>query len=89
LEQGDAVPMDQLVAEVGRDGGEVSGVEIDGVPAIRHRYIEVPVTRVDYLLRMPGRTGLLTLAFATPVEPLADALVLLFDAIAESLRWQA
>jgi hypothetical protein len=27
------------------------------------------------------------LSFATPVEPLADALVLLFDAIAESLRW--
>jgi hypothetical protein len=81
--------MDQLAAEVARHGGEVSGIEIDGVPAIRHRYLDPPVTRVDYLLRMPGRSGLLTLAFATPVEPLADALVLLFDAIAKSLRWQA
>jgi hypothetical protein len=88
VEQGAAVPMDQLAAELGRDGGEVSGAEIDGVPAIRHRYVQPPVTRVDYLLRMPGRTGMLTLAFATPIEPLADALVLLFDAIAESLRWQ-
>jgi hypothetical protein len=45
------------------------------------------VTIVDYFLPVPGRPGVLALSFATPVEPLADALVLLFDAIAESLRW--
>jgi len=45
------------------------------------------VTVVDYFLPVPGRTGLLSLSFSTPVEPLADALVLLFDAIAGSFRW--
>ena len=45
------------------------------------------VTIVDYFLPVPGRPGVLALSFATPVEPLADALVLQFDAIAESLRW--
>jgi uncharacterized protein YukE len=35
----------------------------------------------------PGQPGLLVLSFSTPVEPLAEALVMLFDAIAESLRW--
>jgi hypothetical protein len=38
---------------------------------------------VDYLLPMPGKRGLLTLAFATPLEPLADAL--LFTASASRL----
>jgi hypothetical protein len=45
------------------------------------------VTMVDYFLPLPGRPGLLVLSFSTPVEPLAEALVMLFDAIAESLRW--
>jgi hypothetical protein len=47
------------------------------------------VTKVDYFQPVPGRTGLLTLSFGTPVEPIADAFVLLFDAIAASLRWQS
>ncbi|HEX5291574.1 MAG TPA: hypothetical protein VFX25_22120 [Streptosporangiaceae bacterium] len=45
------------------------------------------VTMVDFFLPLPGRPGLLVLSFSTPVEPLAEALVMLFDAIAESLRW--
>lgn len=89
VEEGGPVPMDMLAAELVRDGGAVSETEIDGVPAIRRRYLEPPVTRLDFYLRVPGRGGLLTLAFATPVQPLADALVLLFDAIAESLRWRS
>jgi hypothetical protein len=56
--------------------------------AIGHRYQEDPVTRADYHLRVPGRAGLMTLAFATPLEPLAGPLTLLFDAVAESLRWK-
>ncbi len=89
VEEGDPVPMDKLAAELARDGGAVSETEIDGRRAIRRRYLEPPVTRLDFYLHVPGRCGLLTLAFATPFEPLADALVVLFDAIAESLRWRS
>jgi hypothetical protein len=89
VEQGDMVPMEQLLAEVARDGGDVSSVEITRIPAVRRRYMEGPVTMVDYLMPVPRKKGLLTLAFATPLEPLADPLVLLFDAIAESLRWRS
>jgi hypothetical protein len=89
VDQGDQVPIDQLLLEVSKDDGDVSSVEIAGSPAVRRRYMEGPVTMVDYLLPMPGKKGLLTLAFATPLEQLADPLVVLFDAIAESLRWQS
>jgi hypothetical protein len=83
-------------------GGQVTGTEIAGGPAIRHQYevsppanrqpgdqdpVSTTVTMVDFFLPLPGRPGLLALSFSTPVEPLAGALVMLFDAIAESLRW--
>lgn len=89
VEYGDPVPVDQLLVEVSEEEGDVKGVEIAGAPAVRRQYMEGPVTMVDYLLPMPGKKGLLTLAFATPLEELAGPLVLLFDAIAESLRWQS
>ena len=82
------VPLDQLAARLADGGGDVRAAEVGGLAAIRHRYQEDPVTRVDYHLRVPGRAGLMTLAFATPLESLAGPLTLLFDAIAESLRWK-
>lgn len=89
VEQGSVpVPMDVLAADLAAEGGAVTTVEIAGRPAVRRRYAEPPVTRLDYMLTMPGKPGLVTLAFATPLEPLADALVVLFDAIAESLKWR-
>ncbi len=89
VEQDPPICPGQLATELGLDGGEVSGLELAGCPAVRHRCLERPVTRVDYHLPVPGKTGLLTLAFSTPLEPLADPLVLLFDAIAETLRWRS
>jgi hypothetical protein len=89
VEREDQVPMDKLLAEIAKEDGEVTGVSIAGCPAVRRRYMEGPVTMVDYLLPMPGKKGLLTLAFATPLEQLAEPLVLLFNAIAESLRWRS
>ena len=63
--------------------------EIAGSPAIRRQRTEDAVTAVDFLTPVPGRPGLLSLSFGTAAaEPLASALVLLFDAVAESLRWQ-
>jgi hypothetical protein len=64
-------------------------VEIPSGLVVRYRYAEAGVTKVDYFLPVPGRTGLLTLSFGTPVLPIADAFVLLFDAITASLRWRS
>jgi hypothetical protein len=94
LDQGRAVPLDMLAADLsageGEVGADVSLREVGGGPAVRRRYVEDGVTKVDYFLPMPGRsTGFLVLAFGTPMQPLADALVTLFDAIARSLRWQS
>jgi len=91
LDKGQEVPLDLLAAELSAEaGGNISLTEVGGCPAVRRRYLDNGVTRVDYFLPMPGRpTGFLMLAFGTPMEPLADALVTLFDAIAQSLRWQS
>ncbi len=89
VEQDPPVTAGQLAAELGADGAEVTRQDLAGCTAVRHRYLEGPVTRVDYHLRVPGTAGLLTMTFATPLEPLAGPLVLLFDAIAGSLRWRS
>jgi hypothetical protein len=94
LDKGQEVPLDMLAAEFSAEddaaGGSVSLTEAGGCPAVRRRHIDDGITRLDYFLPMPGRpTGFLVMAFGTPMEPLADALVTLFDAIAQSLRWQS
>jgi hypothetical protein len=94
LDRGQEVPLDMLAAELsakdGGAGGSVTLTEVGSCPAVRRRYIEDGITKVDYFLPVPGRpTGFLVMAFGTPMEPLADALVTLFDAIAQSLRWQS
>ncbi|MFF5491944.1 hypothetical protein [Streptomyces aquilus] len=45
-------------------------------------------TVVEYFVPVPGRDEVLMLTFSTPLEPIADAMVELFDAIAGTLRWQ-
>ncbi|MFC7809476.1 hypothetical protein [Streptomyces olivaceus] len=42
---------------------------------------------VEYHLPVPGTTAYLLLTFSTPLEPIADAMAGLFDAIAGSLTW--
>jgi hypothetical protein len=86
-EGGTPVPLDLLADDLSAEGGDVRLVEISGRPAVRYRHVDPPVTRLDYLMTLPGKPGLLTFAYSTPVEPLADALVGLFDAMMESLRW--
>lgn len=44
-------------------------------------------TCLDLHLPVPDAPRVLLLQFRTPMEPLADVLVELFDAIAETLRW--
>jgi hypothetical protein len=83
------VPLDLLAAELAAASGQVSMAEIARGPAVRHQHRQETLTRLDYYLPVPGRLGLLALAFSTPVEPLAGPFVLLFDAMTESLAWQS
>ncbi|WP_329338480.1 hypothetical protein OG866_26750 [Streptomyces sp. NBC_00663] len=45
-------------------------------------------TVVEYFVPVPDRDEVLMLTFSTPLEPIADAMVGLFDAIAGTLHWQ-
>ena len=89
LHRGEKVPLDGLHAELANGGDKVTWAEIAGTPAIRRQRADAAVTTVDFFTPVPGRPGLLSLSFATAAaKPLAGALLSLFDAIAESLRWQ-
>jgi hypothetical protein len=48
----------------------------------------LPTTSVDYHVPIPNSAAYLLLSFSTPLDPLADAMVGLFDAIAASLAWK-
>lgn len=90
LERGQKVPLDGLHAQLADGGDQVTWAEIAGSPAVRRQHVGAAVTMVDFFTPVPGRTGLLSLSFATAAaEPLAGALLPLFDAIAGSLRWQS
>jgi hypothetical protein len=92
VDQGDApIPMDLVADDLSHsdEGGDVSLGKIAGRHAVRHRHVDPPLTRLDYMMTMPGKPGMLTFAFATPMEMLADPLVVLFDAMMSSLRWIA
>jgi hypothetical protein len=88
-EGGAPVPLDVLADDFSAEGGDARLVTIAGRTAVRHRRIDPPLTMVDYMMKMPGKPGLLTFAFSTPLEPLADPMVVLFDAIMGTLRWIA
>lgn len=45
-------------------------------------------TVVEYFVPVPGRDEVLMLTFSTPLEPIADAMAELFDAVAGTLRRQ-
>ncbi len=66
-------------------GNPVTGNPVTGNPV--EPVAEATVTRVDYVIPVPGSSAHLALSFATVTEPVVDALVALFDAIARSLRW--
>ncbi|NLT57232.1 MAG: hypothetical protein GXX79_22255 [Actinomycetales bacterium] len=48
----------------------------------------LPTTRLEVYLPFPDGGRMLLLSFSTSVEPVADAMVTLFEAMAESLRWR-
>lgn len=50
--------------------------------------VPTPVTRVQYLVPVPGSTAQLLLTFATTTQPVVGQLTILFDAMAESLGFR-
>ncbi|MFF3987408.1 hypothetical protein ACFY0B_22760 [Streptomyces sp. NPDC001797] len=79
---------------------QVTLVDLPAGPAVRHHYLRRPaaddpdgnklaVTHLDVYLAVPNSDQRLLLSFSTPMEPLADALLGLFDAVARTLQWMA
>ncbi|MFD4564623.1 hypothetical protein ACFWOX_09440 [Streptomyces sp. NPDC058467] len=79
---------------------EVTMADLPAGPAVRHLYRRRPapddpdgnkllVTHLDVYLAVPHSGQRLLLSFSTPMEPLAEALVTLFDSIARTLQWMA
>lgn len=56
-------------------------------PEAEEEYIST--TSLDVYIPVPSRNYILQLAFSTPLELIADQMVELFEAIADSLRWSA
>lgn len=98
---GTALSATELAAMMGdRPGDEVGVLEVAGTLAARVRRREpvtdtdglstgeLAVTRLQVYVPVPNTTEILLLSFSTPMDPIADAMVTLFDAIAGSLRWK-
>ncbi|MFJ9560367.1 hypothetical protein ACIRQQ_10030 [Streptomyces fuscichromogenes] len=49
---------------------------------------QLPVTVVDYAVRVPNTQAILLLTFSTTLDMFADAMVDLFEAVAKSLHWK-
>jgi hypothetical protein len=96
--------VEALAARLARIGGPLAGVPTGirelpagwAVRARRRTTIEsfafaghpAEVENLQYFALIPGTTDVLLLSFSTPNLGLADAMVELFDAIAESLQWR-
>ncbi|MEU6120668.1 hypothetical protein [Streptomyces sp. NPDC047123] len=101
LPHAESLPLDALAQVLGAEGpvGQEVGVEeLSSGPAVRIRKRAAQrrddsvdraysSTTVEYHLPVPGTTAFLLLSFSTPLEPIADAMVGLFDAVADSLTW--
>lgn len=95
---GRAITPQQLAETFG--AGQATLVELPSGTAVRTRRRTVPepddptgnilpVTNLDLYVPVPASGRYLILAFSTMLDPLADAMVDLFDAIARTLRWAA
>ncbi|MBS2538215.1 hypothetical protein KGQ20_36235 [Catenulispora sp. NF23] len=94
-------PLPTLVehgTSLAKQGEDVSMVDLAVGPALRHRYRELPdpanqygnslpITHLDYHLEVPNSQAQIILSFSTPLEPLANQMVTLFDTITATIQW--
>ena len=76
-----------LAATLPAGGADVTIAELPAGRAVRVRRFDPPVTSLDLHVPVPDSSAWLLLSFSTPLAPLADALVGMFDAVAGTLRW--
>jgi len=91
------VTPERLAETLAEDGQQVTLMDLSAGRAVRARRrsapegnpmdYQSPVTNLDIHVPVPGSSAYLLLSFSTPLDPLADALVGMFDAIAGTLRW--
>jgi hypothetical protein len=93
-------PVDDVALSYAADGDDVRMVDLAAGPAMRRRYRvlpaaddpdgnTLPITHLDFQIAVPNAPGHLLLSFSTPVDVLADQLVVLFETIAGTLKWVA
>jgi hypothetical protein len=88
-----AVPPERLAEVLARRADEVTLASLPAGTAVRARRRisgpddQPPVTSLDVHIPVPESSAYLVLSFSTPLAPLADAMVGLFDSISETLRW--
>ena len=91
-------PLEELAVALVATGENVTMGEFPAGFALVHRYMTDPQpgsgstfsdTHYDVTFDIPNTDSRLLFSFSTPVEPLADALVELFESIAYSLTWRA
>jgi hypothetical protein len=67
-------------------GGQVKLTDLPVGPAIRV-CMRAEAVRLDLHVPVPDSSAYLILSFSTPLNVLADAMIILFDSIASTLRW--
>lgn len=88
-----AVPPERLAEVLAPRSDEVTIADLPAGPAVRTRRRlpgpdgQPPITNLDVHIPVPESSAYLVLSFSTPLAPLADAMVGLFDSISETLRW--
>ncbi|MEV6795037.1 hypothetical protein AB0M87_24295 [Streptomyces sp. NPDC051320] len=99
-----AADLSEIALSLAARGADVTMTDLPAGPAVRHLHRQrpaaddpdgnkLPLTHLDLYLAVPCSGQRLLLSFSTPtptsMEPLADALVTLFDSIAHTLQWMA
>ena len=92
-------PVQDVALAAAAEGRDVRMIDLQAGPAMRERYLvapspddpdgntTLPITHLDVQVGIPNTTAHLLLSFSTPVFPLADQMVELFETIAGTLQW--
>jgi hypothetical protein len=78
----------RLADTLAGEGAEVSVTDLPVGQAVRVRR-RASMTSLDIHVPGPDSGGYLMLSFSTPLDELADAMVVMFDSIASTLTWRA